>query len=367
MKRVLILSCATGQGHNSAGLAVLDELKSRNVETIMLDPISLSGEKPSKIVSNAYNSVALHAPKLFGTAYKAAMTISSKRLKSVIYAANTLYSETLYKFIYNNDFDAIVTPHLFPAEALTFIKKHYKLTVPCYAIGTDYCCIPFWEETCLDGYFVPHKELMSEFSSRGVPENKLNPTGIPVRKQMLKDEDKMIARLSLGLNQNGRIMLLMSGSMGFGNMQSFVTKIRQHSDMDTQIVILGGNNTAMKDAIRGRFLMDEHVKVVDFTRDVPLYMDASDVLLTKPGGLTSTEAAVKHIPLVHTFPIPGCETKNAQFFSSHGLSITSGNEDGLVEAAMALIRNKNACDVMKERQKAEINRFAARDICDVIL
>ena len=133
------------------------------------------------------------------------------------------------------------------------------------------------------------------------------------------------------------------------------------------LVILGGNNEQAKAELRKRFAGQEQIEIKDFTREVPLYMDACDVLFTKPGGLTSTEAAVKNIPLIHTAPIPGCETENADFFSKLGISIAKTDVREAAQAAAKLCTKEEERAAMQERQRREINPHAAQCIFERVM
>ena len=106
----------------------------------------------------------------------------------------------------------------------------------------------------------------------------------------------------------------------------------------------------MKQQLRRQFEQEKRVSVLDFTDKVDQYMDACDVLLTKPGGLTSTEAAVKNIPIIHTAPIPGCETVNAQFFSQRGLSVCRTVSREIAEAAERLANDSPLREDVYKRQ-----------------
>ena len=131
--------------------------------------------------------------------------------------------------------------------------------------------------------------------------------------------------------------------------------------------MLGGGNQQLKSRVRSEFAGRDNVTVVDFTPLVGLYMDAADVLLTKPGGLTTTEFAVKNVPAILTRPIPGCETKNAEFFTSHGMAASCKSVADQLEVIDLLLSNRAAREKMMRAQRENINRFAARDICDYIL
>lgn len=195
------------------------------------------------------------------------------------------------------------------------MKQKGRLTIPCVAVATDYACIPFWEETNCDYYVVPHKDLIPEFASCGIPEEKLLPLGIPVRPAFARPASKEDVRRHLGLPENAPLFLVMSGSMGFGKVHLLAHELVSRLENGEQAVIICGNNKKRMRSLRLQFHKNPNVHIIGFTRHVAEYMAAADVLFTKPGGLSSTEAAVRRVPLVHTDPIPGCETKNRAFLS----------------------------------------------------
>lgn len=367
MSKILILSCNTGQGHNSAGLAVKEECERREIPVEMVDALTFARGKASKTISGAYINIATKAPSAFGTLYRIGGAISSPKRRSPVYYANARYQKPLLEYIEANRFTSVVTPHLFPAETLTALRRKGALSLPCFAIGTDYTCIPFWEETELDGYFLPHRDLIAEFAEKGIPREKLIPTGLPVSGRYRAPRDRQGARKALGLPEDAPIFLVMTGSMGFGDISSFTLDLLLNCPKDARVVILTGNNASLRAKIDRDFANEARVSTVAFTQDVPLYMDACDVLLSKPGGLTSTEAAVRGVPLVHTRPIPGCETKNAQFFSSRGLSLFAQDPKEAAQAAVRLSSDQTACEAMRARQQEEIPRQAAKAIVDHIL
>lgn len=360
--KILILSCNTGQGHNSAGMAVQEELERRGIPCEMKDALSFARGNSSRTISGAYIGMATKAPSVFGGLYKLGGLVSSSRWKSPVYFANARYAQPLKAYIENGGFTAVVTPHLFPAETLTCLRRRGELDLPCYAVATDYTCIPFWEETELDGYFLPHEDLIQEFAKKKLPREKLIPTGLPVSGRYLEPADPKAARERLGLPENAPVFLVMTGSMGFGDISSFTLDLLLNCPKEARIVILTGNNEPLKARIDHDFAGESRVETVPFTREVPLYMAACDVLLSKPGGLTSTEAAVLGVPLVHTRPIPGCETKNARFFASRGLSLFAEEPAEAAKAAVRLAADGELRERMRRRQRETIPHNAAGGI-----
>jgi processive 1,2-diacylglycerol beta-glucosyltransferase len=366
--KALILSCNTGQGHNSAGKAVMDELTKRGVECEILDTLSFGSEFASEVVSKIHSKCVMHAPKIYAMGYKAAEKMDESPVKpSPCYVANATYANDLYKYITENGYDTIIMPHVFPSAALTRIKKKHAPKIRTYFIGTDYAYPPFLKETDVDAYFIAHEDLTDEFAECGIPREKLVPVGIPVSEKFAQKTDKTEARVKLGLPLDSKILLVMTGSMGIAENMSFVGRLLEKIPDDTHVVVMGGNNEKMKAELRNTHKNESRLTVLDFTTEVSLYMDASDVLFTKPGGLSTTEAAVKGIPMIHTAPIPGWEESNVKFFKQHGMSLCGETADELVTAVLYLLGNPWARDQMTEKQNSHINKFAARDICDYIL
>lgn len=364
---ILVLSCNTGEGHNSAGRAVYEKLRQEGICCEFKDTLAIGSERASRCVNSIYVGITTKSPNTFRLLYKAGDAVSRLKGKSPVYAANKLNAKGIYEYIVSHKIDAVVTPHLFPAETLTGIRKRYGKFFKFIAVATDYTCIPFWGETEPDYFIVPHKDLIDEFSDKGIKKQTLLPLGIPVSERFKRHTPKEEARRQLGLDETKTTLLLMSGSMGFGKPEALISALLHAFGRDTSIVALCGGNQKLLDALGKAFSEYPNVYAKPFTDQVGLYMDASDLLFTKPGGLTSTEAAVKNIPLVHTAPIPGCETINAQFFSERGLSLfCPGRPEETARRAYELLTDENKRRSMCMRQKEHISADAAGGICALL-
>ena len=321
--KVLILSCNTGEGHNYAGRALKECIESHHDTADMLDIMMLAGPRVSKLVGNSYVNIVRHAPRLFQCLYKLGGLVSSSRHHSPVYYANALLAKKLKHYLDTHHYDIIVTPHLFPAQTLTYMKEKNLLSQKIVAIETDYTCIPFWEETDCDYYIIPHYELIDEFAAKGIPRERLKPYGIPVRPAFSDQSDRQKARVRCRIPKHAQVYLIMSGSMGFGKLAIFAAELSLRLKSGEHMVIICGNNKRIYTVLQKQFQNNPRVHILGYTNRVADYMDACDVIFTKPGGLTSTEALVKRIPIVHTAPIPGCETANRNFFVKRHLSVSS--------------------------------------------
>lgn len=365
--KVLVLSCNTGGGHNTAARAVMEEFGRRGVECEMRDALAFAGELTSRVVSNTYIRMATDAPKVFGKIYQASETLTVPHIKSAVYMANMTYSRRLAKYINENGFDAVLTSHIFPAQALTHIKKHEMIEAKIYFIATDYTCYPFSGETNMDMYFVAHSDIISQYVERGVALEKLQPTGIPISGRFADRPDKKTAREKLGIGDGKKLFLVMTGSMGAGSVKPVIETIADGGNENTLIYIMTGRNEKMKAEVEEIHARDPRVVAIPFTTEVPLYMSAADVLMTKPGGLSTTEAAVSNIPLVLSAPIPGCETANAEFFKENGMAVVVRDEEAAAHAALWLAADEKKSADMVRAQASIINPHAAADICDMVM
>lgn len=366
MMKAAILTCNTGQGHNSVSKSIDETLKGRGIECEVIDTLSFAGKYTFGIVSGLYSKMITITPQVFGVMYRAGDIMSGSMSKSPVYYANSLYAENLYRFLIDNSFDTAICPHLFPAEALTYLRRHKGLSIGCYMIMTDYTCIPFLEETDMDAIFIPHEDLTDEFVCKGLQREKLVCTGIPVLQKFRKTTAKEEARAVLGIDRESSAFLVIGGGEGCGNFLKLTQKLIEYGDDRTRVVVLTGRNNRLRGEIDRRYGDYGCVKAVVFNEQVQLYMDACDVILTKPGGLTSTEASVKNIPIIHTNPTSGCETRNARFFTERGLSVMAADENTTAKYAVTLAGDSGAKSEMLKAQRRYINRCAAEDICDYI-
>ena len=372
--KVLILSCNTGEGHNSCAKALKSAFVTEGFICDIQDTLSLAGEGYSKAVSQSYDFLA--RKDLVGTPYEIAEWYSELKHKplSPVYQINKVYAKELYRLITKNGYGTVICVHIFPALALSFLMRRHSLNIATYFIATDYTCYPFMCETDLDGYMVAHPDLIEEYVHNGVPRARVHATGIPCNeKKFLSRTTKDDARKRLAKHFNwnisdhsGRWFLVMGGSMGFGNMNSLLGELHQVCDRKDRIICICGRNSKQKTQIDERYKDSQTVLTIGYTDHVSLLMDASDVLFTKPGGLTSTEALIKNIPLIHTAPIRGVEDRNARFFKERGMSFWSPDPRTQAGHAIMLCDDMEIREFMLEAQRKNRNTASCRSAIDIV-
>ena len=363
--KILILSCGTGGGHNSAALAVKEELDRRNIENEFKEYLEIVNKRVKDYVNGLYIRSTKRNGKVFKAAYKLGELYRKTKIKSPVYALNSFSKKKLYEYIKDNKFDYVVTTHLFAAQALTTVKKQFNIHF--VAIATDYVCIPFWEETNPDYFIIPSEELKKGFLERGIKEEKLIPLGIPVSANFSLEYDKENVKEELNLSKDKKYILILTGSMGFGNTIDILERLEEKAENNISFIVSCGNNKKLLNILKEKNKNNTNILLLPFIKDIYRYMRASDVVLSKPGGLTSTEIATMNKPFIHTMPIPGCENYNANYFNEKNMSIKCNTVNEIVDNTYKLLYDENLKNEMIENQKKYIDKRACIKICDFII
>ena len=364
--RILILSCSTGDGHNSAARALAEAGERMHIETELRDPVSFGGERARRIVAEAYNGMIRRIPRLFGAVYRIGDLYDRSRLPSPIYAANALYAESLGRYVEEGGFDAVISTHLYGLEGMCAARRGGFCAVPSYGVLTDYTFIPFFSEPDMEAVFIPHADLAEEGVKKGLDPDRLVPAGIPVSARFGEKISQEEARERLGIGTEGRLYLLMSGGVGGGDMGRLCAALAWRLEDGDRIAVMTGRNERLRAELEDRWRDFPALTAVGFTRDIPLWMKAADVTISKAGGLSSTEAAVAGTPLVHTMAIPGCETKNAAFFAARSMSRREKTLDGAARAAVELASDREEREAMRRAQRANTHADAADRVMDYV-
>ncbi len=363
--KALILSCNTGGGHNSAAKAIAEEFQAHGDEAYVLDYLCLAGKRVSKLVGDGYMQIVKKTPLLFGLAYKLGMVVSRITRKSPVYYINGRMGKYIDSYLKENPADVLIMPHLYPSETVTYMKRKGMKLPLTVAVMTDYTCIPFWEETDCDHYILPHEALRKSCVKKGIPTEKIRTFGIPVAKSCRLKIRKEDARRKLNLATDKKYFLIAGGSMGAGDFMELVQKLVSGTDTE-QILAICGNNRKAEKKLKKKFKGESRVTILGFTNQMSLYLRACDVVFTKPGGLTSTEAAVIGVPIIHTTPIPGCETVNRRFFMRAGMSWSAITVKGQVQKGIRLMNDQEAQKRMIACQAKQIHGDAAETLYNFV-
>lgn len=362
--KALVLSITAGGGHNSTAKAICAYLESMGCEAEMLDTFNYVNRILGETVSEGYLLTASKMKLL----YKGGYRLAEKRKKSKTDASPTrvsadIMAKKLLRYINSYDPDVIICTHIFAGIILDVLKQKRETKAKCIGILTDFAFHPFWEEGLnLDYVVVPNALLTAQAIKKGFTEKQILPLGIPIHPKFSENISKAEARARLGLDLNKRTVLLMSGSMGYGNIEETVNLL-DSVPYDFQLITVCGNNSTAKAKI-DTLRTQKRVLNLGFVDYVDVLMDASDCIITKPGGLTSSEALAKNLPMIIVNPIPGQEDRNTEFFVNNGVAMAVSSTLPLDEVMYHLLSDPRRIEVMRESIKLISKPNSTRDICE---
>ena len=370
--RILILSCSTGEGHNSCAKAIKGAAERRGDLCVIQDTLQFISDGAPKFISDWHARLYRYFPKLSDGAYSFAQEHSGQFNEQKIYRLLKGCIRKLRTFIQEGRYDAVICVHLFPAMLLTVIQRERPLNLRTGFLATDYTASPGCDRVDLDRFFIPHEAVAGEFLDMGVPEEKLLVTGIPVRQNFYSRMEKRVAKEAAGICPDHRHLLVMSGSMGAGPIAKIVEDLARMMDERCELTVVCGTNKRLKQQLEQKMerLSRANIHILGFVQDIPLLMDSADLYLTKPGGISTSEAWVKGLPMVLVDAVAGCEEPNLRFFTAMGGAATAEKPEELAELCLRLLTDPERTAEMeralaggKDRNAAElICRFAAGEI-----
>lgn len=313
--RILILSCNTGEGHNSCAAAVHEFFEKRGHLCDTVDVLGFVSKKFSGFISKWHARIYRHMPKLFAEGYDFAERHDEIFDENTpVYKMLTGGTERLNNYIESRGYDIILCTHVFSSLILTDIKNSYGTKAKTGFIATDYTCSPSTADSDLDHYCIPDESLRDEFVKKGIPSKKITATGIPVRSCFLEKRDKTEAKRRLHIPAEHDHVLIMCGSMGCGPISKLTRNLSERMPEDVEITVICGTNKRLCRQMSFRFRNNKRVHVLGFVEKVDELMDSADLYITKPGGLSITEAAHKALPMAFMNVVNGCEVYNMKYF-----------------------------------------------------
>lgn len=336
--RTLILSCNTGEGHNSCAKAIQETYSVHGETCDVVDALQFISKRASQFISDWHSRIYRHAPKLYKAGYHTAEERTSVfREGTTVYRYLTSGSEKLYHFILDGGYDNIICTHVFPALALTAMLKHHPMPLVTSFVSTDYTCSPSVENSELDYYFIPDISLTEEFVQCGVPREKLIDSGMPVKQAFYQDTDKAAAKAELGLPVDHQHLLVMCGSIGCGPIKELTEDLLIRLTSEQELTIVCGANEELFAKLERHFAHDPRIHIHGMVDYVPLLIHSADLFLTKPGGLSTSEAAACGVPMLLMDTVAGCEGHNLNFFLRQGIAVTADTPKHLADLAAALL------------------------------
>lgn len=367
--KTVILTCNTGQGHNTAASAVSKAYSERGLCCDTVDALSFISGKASEIIGSWHSKIYRNMPKVFDAGYR----ICENHPKlfeegSLIREFLISGSKRLFSYLSEGGYDCVICPHVFSALMMTHIRKKLPESGfrTCF-ITTDYTFAPITRELDVDLYLLPDPQLADIYSANGVSPEKIRVIcGIPVRSEFYSCLAKDTAKRLVGVKDGFDHVLMMFGSMGAGPLQKLTEELDGVLPEKTRLtVVCGTNKKAM------RLLLKEYqdggridINICGFVDNISLLMDSSDLYITKPGGLSISEARIKRLPMLLVNTVSGCEQDNFEFFLEKGAAVSSDNREELAPLCRELLLDKPR---LKRMSEVFDNRYvSARQVVDIM-
>jgi processive 1,2-diacylglycerol beta-glucosyltransferase len=315
-KRVLLLSEGFGAGHTQAAHALSVSLKqhSTEVQTRVLELGAFLHPTIAPWIFTAYRKTITSQPKLYGRLYRSQYKKSLNRITQL--ALHRIFYAQTAEIIRQLKPDAIVCTHPFPNAVVSRLKRS-GLSIPLCTVITDYDVHGTWVSTEVNKYLVSTEDVKNKLLSRGIPSHQIEITGIPIHPSFREPQDKEAIRAEFTLN-NLPTVLIMGGGWGLIDSNGLYAKITQWKDSIQFVICMGSNEKARMKLTEDPRFQHPNIHLLGFTKEIGKLMEVSDLLITKPGGMTCSEGLAKSLPMLFYKPIPGQEEENLHYFTACG-------------------------------------------------
>jgi processive 1,2-diacylglycerol beta-glucosyltransferase len=363
-KSVMVLSAAAGAGHVSAAAALVSAFDARGVSAEHVEVLKYTNSVFRSIYADLYKELANKRPEVLGWVYKSLdrpWKYQKRRL-----ALDRFNAGPLLKLLRKEQPDVAVCTHFLPAEILIYLRRKGVLDVPVGIVITDLDAHAMWLYRGVDWYFVACDETRAYLTALGIPEESVHVTGIPVNPAFADDTSKKGARLGLGLRPDMTTLLVSAGGFGVGPVEALIRGLHDLSH-PVQIVVVCGRNAELERRLLQMRDVRHPMKVVGYTSEMHVWMAASDMLVGKAGGLTSSEALAKGLVLCIVNPIPGQEERNADHFLEDWAAIRCNDLPTLAYKIDRLLGDEKRFRRMQKAALTLGRPRAAADIVSIIL
>lgn len=373
MKKILIFYGSYGGGHLSAARSIKDYIENHynDTEIEVVDCIEYINKLFNKVTTKAYVDFSKNARWIWKQLYYGSENGSLAKVSNSI---NRIMAIKLDKLIQEYKPDLIISTHPFSSQMCAILKGKHKINCKLATIMTDYAPHNQWivNNEFVDYYFVAHEGMKDELIKRGVESRKIYATGIPLSNRFLLNynKPKILQGYNLSIDKK-TILFFAGGEFGFGKDKTF-NRLKAIIDNfpELQVIAVAGRNEKMKerfDTLVEETQSQNTVKILSFTNQVPELMSVSDLVITKPGGLTTTESLASGLPLIIIDPLPGQEEENAEFIEKSGAGIWIRNKDDIKTILLDVFSSPQKLQNMKIKARLIAKKNSTKDICETLL
>jgi processive 1,2-diacylglycerol beta-glucosyltransferase len=371
MPRILILHAAIGTGHTTAARSLADAFRRKQLGEVRVEDILDYGSRLFRTaLTRAYLEVSGRTPLLWKMLYESSdledpdAVVASNAVRARI---ERLPLRQLEGFVTSYAPDAIVCTHMFPLTVLQRLKRQGALRQPLYCVITDYMVHSMWINDVVDGYFLASDATREAMIARGVPPTILHVTGIPVKLEIADPKTMEAARARRGLPADVPIVTLFGGGIEPARVRLVVTRLLTATKPGLLIVAAGRSQSlanSLADLGDGPSMRLLRLGLIDYVDDL---VAASDLVITKSGGLIVSEVLARGTPMIVIDPIPGQEEWNADLVAGSGAGIQLRQPESVPLAALSLLSRPERLALMREQAVRVGRPRAALDIAEHVL
>lgn len=366
-KKILLMYITRVSGHRQATIAIQKALRQidPHVEAPTVNGFGYTYPILEKIINQAYMSVIKRTPKVWDYMYDNPKIVkNSQKIKNFLHKTS---HEKIGRLINRYKPDAVVCTQAFPCGMVADYKRSHNLNFKLIGVLTDFAPHSFWINEGMNYYVVPSDDSRERFIKKGVDPNIIKVYGIPLRPIFNEKLDRQAIAAKLGFDLNVPTLLIMGGGQGLGPIKSILKSLIK-VPMHMQIIALVGINKKIVSGLKKLAKKsDKKILILEFANNVHELMEIASLIITKPGGMTTSESLVKGLPMVIVNPLPGQEMRNTDFLIEKGIAMRIDDAEDIGEEIEVLLKSPQRLAQMKKAALENSKPNASRDIAKLIL
>jgi processive 1,2-diacylglycerol beta-glucosyltransferase len=354
-------------GHHSATLAIEEAIKilEPDAQILNINAFNYTNPVSEKIVNRIYMGIIKRTPRIWDYLYDNPSVVKKvEKIKNRIHRFNSPKFKKLFEQFRP---DVVACTQAFPCGMVAEYKKNYDSKMPLVAVLTDYVPHSYWVYDEIDYYVVPSDEVALRLHKKGVAADKIKPFGIPFDMKFNNPVSRAQALKNLGLNPSMTTILIMGGGQGLGPIKTIV-KLMDKIKFDFQEIIVCGTNKKLYRTLKKKVRKyRKNILVFGYSNNIDTLMGVSDLIITKPGGITTAEALVKKIPIIIVKPIPGQEANNTAYLTRQHAAIKVDDPKDIDAVIEEVLLNPGKLNRMRESASRIAKPNAALDTARLLL
>ena len=361
-KKLLIITGSFGNGHLQVTNSIVKQFGEMNLNHLTVIEHDLFLEA-HPIMTSIAKQWYINSFKYFRNMYKFFYYSRPEQIDKCFYKYYGL--NKLLNLLIKEKPDLILLT--FPTPVVSVLTEQFNLNIPIATVMTDYRLHKNWVTPHSNRYYVATKDLKKEIESIGVESDAIKVTGIPISKQFEQPIDRYQWLTKHKLDPDKKVILMSAGAFGVSTgFSTMISKIDMYAK-DAQVVMICGNSKSLKNELRYHFKDNDNVLILGYTKHMNEWMASSQLMITKPGGITISEAFSRHLPLIFLNPAPGQELENAEYFSQKGYGKIAHTPEEATKLVISLMNQPSRLKEMTQLLEENYIEKSTENICKDLL